>query len=121
MGANDTSNRCERIVERRRGVSPVAQPFFRRGHFRRPWGRSRGAASAYAKDEGKEAPCQCRILLQTLITQTNFPMALLMYMHLTFETKSISNINFILTQNNCLIVYTSPCMLMKSWRQWIRE
>jgi hypothetical protein len=50
-------------------------------------------------------------------TQTNFPMVLLMYMHLTFKTKAITNVNFILIQKNCFIVCVSPYMLLKSCRQ----
>jgi hypothetical protein len=34
-------------------------------------------------------------------------------MHLTFETKAITIVNFFFIQNKCLLVYASPYMLIK--------
>jgi hypothetical protein len=43
------------------------------------------------------------------------------HVHLTFETKLVTNINFFFIQNNCLLVYASPHMLMKKMNKKNRK
>jgi hypothetical protein len=57
-------------------------------------------------------------------THTNFPTVLSVYMNLCTspsETKAITNVNFFLIQNNCLLIYASPYMLRKKMNKKNRK
>jgi hypothetical protein len=81
----------------RRNVSLVARPCFRLCSEDTEVDREDGAEElvwlqrrSLVEDMGKEAPCHTS----------------------PSETKAITNFNFFLIQNNCLLIYASPYMLM---------